>query len=325
MTTSAEELLKTLPDSLSISNLATTGASESLHFDAKRCSVPLSDDDKNNLATALSGFANSDGGVLIYGLVAAGGDKKKGIPDVVTKPEPIKNLNNLESELNSLVGQLTEPPVSEVKVLTREYNNISNNGFILVYVPASDSGPHRSVRNREYYRRHGSGFYKMEHFELAEMFGRRRRPQLEMYWNLKLGPWSGAAPNRIFNVSFIVGLKNVGRGIAKYPAVMLTGVKKHIYGLDGNGNLGLRNRVRSDHRKLLFGGGADDVIYPDSVIEISALDPIENISESTPKFKGRTLDYELYADEMPPVRGVLTIDEIMLKKRFDEIRIELAF
>jgi len=102
MTTSAEEFLKTLPESLSISNLATIGASESLHFDAKRCSVPLTNDDKDNLATALSGFANSDGGVLIYGLVAAGGDKKRGIPDVVTKPDPIKNLNHLESELTSV-------------------------------------------------------------------------------------------------------------------------------------------------------------------------------------------------------------------------------
>lgn len=320
MTTSAEEFLKTLPDSLSISNLVTTGASETLHFDAKRCSVPFSSDDQDNLATALSGFANSDGGVLIYGLVAAGGDKTKGIPDVVTKPDPIKNLNHLESELNSLIGQLTEPPVSEVKVLVREFKNLANNGFLLVYVPASDSGPHRSVRDREYYRRHGSGFYKMEHFELAEMFGRRRRPQLQIYWNLKLGSWTGATPNRIFNASFIVGLKNVGRGIARYPALLLTGVKKHLYGLDGNGNLGLPNRIRSDHKKLLFGGGADDVIYPDSVVEISVLDPIENISESSPAFTARTLEYELYADEMPPVRGVLTVDESMLKKRFDEIR-----
>jgi hypothetical protein len=219
-----------------------------------------------------------------------------------------------------LIGQLTEPPVSDVKVLVREFKNLSNNGFMLVYVPASDAGPHRSVRDREYYRRHGSGFYKMEHFELAEMFGRRRRPLLEIYWNLKLGAWSGAAPNRTFHVSFIVGLKNSGRGIAKYPAVMLTGVKKHMYGLDGNGNLGLPNRVRSDHKKLLFGGGADDVIYPDSVIEISALDPVENISESAPTFIARALNYELYADEMPPLRGVLTIDETMLKKRFEEIK-----
>jgi hypothetical protein len=160
----------------------------------------------------------------------------------------------------------------------------------------------------------------MEHFELAEMFGRRRRPQLEIYWNIKLGSWNGAAPNRTFHVSFIVGLKNVGRGIARYPAVMLSGVKKHMYGLDGNGNLGLPIRVRSDHTKLLFGGGADDVIYPDSILEISALDPIENVSEGMPIFMARKLEYELYADEMPPVRGVLAIDEVMLKKRFDEIK-----
>ncbi len=78
--------------------------------------------------------------------------------------------------------------------------------------------------------------------------------------------------------------------------------------------------IRSDYKKVLFGGGADDVIYPDSVLEISALDPIESIKESAPTFMPRIFDYEVYADEMPPFRGALEIDEVTLKKKFDEVR-----
>jgi hypothetical protein len=320
MTTSAEEFLKTLPDAAAVAALASVGASESLHFDAKRCAEPLNKDDKNNLAAALSGFANSDGGVLIYGLVAAGGDKGKGIPDVVTGVDPIKRLNSLTSELNSLVGQLTQPPVSNTRILAREFTAQNDTGFILVHVPASDAGPHRSARDHEYYRRHGSGFYLMEHFELAEVFGSRRRPQLEIYWNLRVGATQGTATHRIFHTFFIVGLQNIGRGIARFPGLVLSGERNQLYGLDGNGNFGLPKRPRSDQNKLIFGGGADDVVYPDSILEITALMPTLLVAEDSLNFDTRILRYELYAENMLPVRSELTIDQGMLRECFLKIQ-----
>jgi hypothetical protein len=320
MTTSADEFIKTLPDAAAVAALASVGSSESLHFDAKRCTEPLSGSDKDNLATALSGFANSDGGVLIYGLVAAGGDKGKGIPDVVTGIDQVKHLNSLASELNSLVGQLTQPPVSNARVLTREFKKQNDSGFILVHIPASDAGPHRSARDHEYYRRHGSGFYRMEHFELAEMFGSRRRPQLEIYWNLRVGAFQGSRPNRLFHVYFIVGLQNSGRGIAKFPALVLKGVRPELYGLDGSGRFGLPRRASSDSKKVVFGGGADDVIYPDSTLEVTALDPKLEVAENAPNFQSRILQYELYAENMLPVRSELVIDESMLQACFSRVQ-----
>lgn len=320
MTTSADEFVKSLPDAAAVAYLASTGESESLHFDAKQCAEPFSSDDKNNLATALSGFANSDGGVLIYGLIAAGGDKKKGIPDVVTNVSPIKNLNHLESGLNSLVGQLTQPPVPNVKILKRGFEREPEKGFILVHIPASDAGPHRSVRDREYYRRHGSGFYPMEHFEIAEMFGARQRPQLEFYWTLRLGFGVGTRPARICHVYFIVGLHNSGRGTARFPALVLSDVSAEQYGLDGSGRFGLPKRATSDFHKLIFGGGADDVIYPDSTLEITALNPKYEVAEDAPEFQPRVLQYELYAESMMPVRDKITIDSATLKERFIQVQ-----
>jgi hypothetical protein len=319
LTTSAEEFLNSLPDAAAVAYLANIRASESLHFDAKRCSEPLSADDKKKLAKALSGFANSDGGVLIYGLVAAGGDKAKGIPDVVTGIARVKRLNSIQSELNSLVGQSTQPPVQNVKILVREFKAQTNEGFILVYIPASDAGPHRSVRDREYYRRHGSGFYPMEHFEIAEMFGSRLRPQLKFYWTLRLWFGQGAPSTRMTRVYFIVGLQNIGRGTARFPGLVLSGVSPEQYGLDGSGRFGLPKRPTSDFHKLVFGGGADDVIYPDSTLEITALNPEHEVAEHAPEFHPRVLKYELYAEGMMPIRDVITIDSAAFKERFAQI------
>jgi predicted HTH transcriptional regulator len=158
------------------------GRAEDLYFEAKTCSDPFPEPDQRHLAEALSGFANADGGVLVYGLVAAGGDRTTS--DVVKRVEPIKSLKLLNSRLLALVGQLVEPPVAYVRVELREFDRQPHEGFVLVYVPPSDLGPHRSRKDREYYRRHGYGFYRMEHFEIAEMFGRRRRPSLSLTWSL---------------------------------------------------------------------------------------------------------------------------------------------
>jgi hypothetical protein len=59
LTTSAEEFLNSLADAAAVADLAKSQASESLHFESKRCSEPLSGADKEKLAKALSGFANS--------------------------------------------------------------------------------------------------------------------------------------------------------------------------------------------------------------------------------------------------------------------------
>jgi hypothetical protein len=101
----AELFYRSLVDSKAITALA--GHPEDLYFDAKRCTIPLNNSDKDHLAEALSGFANSDGGTVIYGLVASGGDRTK--PDVVTGPDPIKDVSALQAEILALVGSSPNP------------------------------------------------------------------------------------------------------------------------------------------------------------------------------------------------------------------------
>ena len=143
------------------------------------------------MAEAISGFANADGGVLIYGLSAKGGDRTN--PDVVTGVEPVKNLLQVHPEVLSLVGQLIEPPVSGVRVESRPFDRVPDSGFVLVYVPASEM-MHRSRKDREFYRRHGTGFHRMEYFEIAEGFGRQRRPLLRIAARFKEFIPSSAGP-----------------------------------------------------------------------------------------------------------------------------------
>jgi len=293
------------------------GRSEDLYLEVKRCANPLAETDKHHLAEALSGFANADGGTLIYGLVASGGDKSRGIPDTIGRVESLASLETLRAEVSSLVGQVVQPPVESVQVVTREFTRQPGEGFLLVFVPASDALPHRSKRDREYYRRHGSGFYRIEHFELAEIFGRRPLPVLKINWDLRLGAYSAYAPNRRFQCLMTIGIENNGRGTARYPAILLRGVVPHSYGLDGNGNFGLPRRPLAEPRAFLFGGGADDVIYPGTVLQITALEPQCEKIEVLSHFDDLQFEYTLYADGLPARTSTILIRGEELKARFD--------
>jgi hypothetical protein len=236
-------------------------------------------------------------------------------PDVVTRVEHIKELHLLNSRLLALIGQLVEPPVPNVQVVAREFDRLPNEGFALVYAPPSDLGPHRSRKDREYYRRHGYGFYPMEHFEIAEMFGRRKHPALELDWKPARSARSVyKATSKRLRIVVTIGLRNDGRGIAKYPAIRISGAPPHEAGLDGNGNHGLPSRPTS--WGYLFGGGADHVIYPGTLLDVATL--AHEFAAVTPaaSWNDLKLDYEIFAEEMTPVTGCLEVRGDALKAAF---------
>lgn len=284
---------------------ALVSKAEDLYFEAKTCSEPFSEVDQGHLAEAVSGFANADGGVLIYGLVAAGGGRDT--PDMVTRVEHVKKLDLVNSRVLSLIGQLVDPPVPNVQVVRREFDRLPNQGFLLVYVPPSDLGPHRSRKDREYYRRHGHGFFRMEHFEIAEMFGRRRSPALELFWNpYPSNPCIYMGTSQQLAIKVTVGLRNNGRAIAKYPALLMKGVTLDSAGLDGCGSFGLQGKPNTSG--ALFAGGMNDVVYPNTELQIATIKHQFPSAAAAGPWAALEFDYEIFAENMPTIKGTLRVD-----------------
>src|SRR3989442_6286702 len=95
----AQALYDSLTDGDSM--LTLVGRPEDLHLEVKECSWPLTDRTKGYVSQALSGFANSDGGVLVLGLST----KRQGPeePDVITAVKPFEGFINAASEILSLL------------------------------------------------------------------------------------------------------------------------------------------------------------------------------------------------------------------------------
>ena len=72
----------------------------------------LDESDKSNFAKCISGFANTSGGVLIFGLEAK---KDKNGYDLITGIKPIKSLTAFEAALRELEPRIIERAVPEIE------------------------------------------------------------------------------------------------------------------------------------------------------------------------------------------------------------------
>jgi hypothetical protein len=114
-----------------------------------------------------------------------------------------------------------------------------------------------------YHKRAGDRTYRMEHYDIADMFGRRQRPRLE----LALRPRTGK--------EIVFRLKNTGRATARAPYLaisMLPPFSRSPFGIDGNRNEGIKHLVAdSPVPPWRYPAKADAVIHPGVTLEIGCL------------------------------------------------------
>jgi len=180
---------------------------EHLQLDFKRVSDPnvANRDDRKNFSKSLSGFANSSGGLIVWGIDARKNDR--GI-DCATALALIDPVQAFLSRLNELTGQSTSPLVDNVRHRAIHFEN--DRGCVVTFVPESQSGPHMAKLGEDrYYKRSGDRFYIMEHFDLEDMFGRRAKPNLTVRITRT---FLEDSTNEILRFS----IANTGKYLAKY-------------------------------------------------------------------------------------------------------------
>jgi hypothetical protein len=122
------------------------------------------------------------------------------------------------------------------------------------------------LREDRYYKRSGDTFYKMKHFDVADMFGRRKRPDLKLVARV-------SRPR----AELVLSIENQGRATAKAPFVFLEIPDPFgfaLYGLDGNGNDGLPRLPHGDNASLRrrYGGNLNTVIHPQTIHDVTKIE-----------------------------------------------------
>ncbi|MFC1752675.1 helix-turn-helix domain-containing protein [Thermoproteota archaeon] len=190
---------------------------EELFLDFKRSANEgqtdiLHQNDRNNLAKAISGFGNSEGGVIVWGVDCA---KDLDGADVAKAKIPIKNVERFTSLIEGAISGCTIPPHVGVENHSIKIKG-KNEGYVVTLIPKSNNAPHQAIVKNQYYMRAGSSFVPIPHGILAGMFG--KRPQPWVYLMFSTGPAKiTQLPSGEKEVHCEIGLMlyNGGQGIAR--------------------------------------------------------------------------------------------------------------
>ena len=158
-----------------------------------------------------------------------------------------------------------------------------------------------------YYKRSGDSFHRMEHFDIEDMFGRRKKPKLILQaYGKRLGSST---------VGVILGLKNLGRGAAKYPYISIN--VKRPYSISREE---FNYDVRPTLRRLAFGeefgqefdsgkygANADIVIHPDSVCDFTMIE-VNDAKLNNKAWEKLVIGFEASAEDVRSEKGELVLD-----------------
>lgn len=153
-----------------IAALMTDEVSESLNLDYKAAPslTPKTEAIKKEVSKDVSAFANSAGGVIVYGLIEQGH-----LPKTV---DPIDPTVVTREWLDQVIASRIQQRIDGVRI-----NQVAVEGGVVyvVVIPQSDRAPHMASDHR-YYKRFEFQSVPMEEYEVRDVANRARGPELSV-------------------------------------------------------------------------------------------------------------------------------------------------
>jgi hypothetical protein len=204
-----------------IGELILNRQSEELWLDFKQVATKTTDtklhaSDRKNLARAISGFGNSVGGIVLWGVECS---DRSDNGDVASAKFPITKVTRLKSWLEGATSACSIPPHSGVEhsvILTAG----ADTGFIATYIPPSTIAPLQpviqGVTSPHCLIRVGSSFMPAPLGLLAGMFGKRPQNRVVESWLLNGGQFRDRGNGEmVVRLVLRLKLRNEGPGIAR--------------------------------------------------------------------------------------------------------------
>jgi len=125
------------------------------------------DEDLKRIWSKIIGaFANSEGGIIVWGAV----NGLELVPDVFA----------FKSRLMELRHEACDPPVANIEIVELPISNSSNEGFVVCHIPESPNKPHRSeFSDRHFYLRMGDSSRECNVSILRQLFYPKKNVQIE--------------------------------------------------------------------------------------------------------------------------------------------------
>jgi hypothetical protein len=280
--------------------------------------IPLADEKiKEMWSEALGGFANTGGGLIVWGIDAR---KVNGV-DAAMKEILVPDVFAFQTKLKEWARNANDSPVADVEYAA--FKAIGDEGFLLCLIPQSNHSPHNSefIKNKPYIMRVGDSFIKIGPAQLRRMFYPQFCPDLK--YSVKCSNNQHPAILDAFSVSLELSVENIGRGSAKdlFVVVKMRCDKRHEpqpTGL-GNGDWEYRHPSAVSPGFLLKGFKCKSSLHP------QLFSFIHNLTLKVHAITGLEIEIivESYAENLAPsfYRGLIDSSAILDQR---SIQLELV-
>jgi len=150
-----------------VQQLITDQVQEDIHLDYKDSRALVNGNNMNNseIAKDISAFANSDGGILIYGV-----QEKDHLP--VRVDDGVENTRVWRERLEQVINSNITRRIDDLRI--KQIPVSADKSIYAVQVPKSYRAPHQEKNTKKYYKRFNFESVAMEDYEINDIRARRR-------------------------------------------------------------------------------------------------------------------------------------------------------
>ncbi|MES2973279.1 MAG: ATP-binding protein [Pseudomonadota bacterium] len=187
-------------DKKDLEKIIQNAEAESLHLEFKRAAaLGRSDGQKKELVKDVTGFANANGGLLIYGIAEG---KQDGVV-VATAFDPVLDETLNSDWIHSVLRNSTDPPFSGFHV--NEISIEPGKRVLAIEIDAAGTA-HQNLADQRYYQRGGAATNPMVGFQIRDLLGRRQKAELKVNVGFKT-TWTDSERERY---QLQVAIENTG-------------------------------------------------------------------------------------------------------------------